>query len=123
KYKNYLLNVVSFIFYLFENYVLVKTIIYRYPFYGVQFHPEKISFEWKLSKNYPHSYDSLVANRHFMDFFVKECRYNYNSFSNAAEENQYLIYNYSPKFTGALGSAYHQCYLFEPRGSVASVKK
>ncbi|XP_061378170.1 gamma-glutamyl hydrolase A-like isoform X2 [Danaus plexippus] len=95
----------------------------KYPFYGVQFHPEKISFEWKLSKNYPHSYDSLVANRHFMDFFVKECRYNYNSFSNAAEENQYLIYNYSPKFTGALGSAYHQCYLFEPRGSVASVKK
>ncbi|XP_026316816.1 gamma-glutamyl hydrolase A-like isoform X2 [Hyposmocoma kahamanoa] len=87
----------------------------RYPIYGVQFHPEK-SFEWKLSKNYPHSAESIKANRYFMDFFVSECRKSGHSFNNAAEENEYLIYNYIPHFTGLLGSAYHQCYMLEPKG-------
>ncbi|CAK1586217.1 unnamed protein product [Parnassius mnemosyne] len=91
----------------------------RYPFYGVQFHPEKSSFEWKLSKNYPHSMNAIKANRYFMDFFVKECRKNLHSFASAREENKYVIYNYEPRFTGALGSMYHQCYFFEPRGSVS----
>lgn len=89
----------------------------RYPFYGVQFHPEKSSFEWKLSKNYAHSFDAVRANRYFMDFFVNECRKSPHHFANATEENGYLIYNYEPKFTGVLGSAYHQCYMFEPRGN------
>ncbi|XP_023951532.2 gamma-glutamyl hydrolase A-like isoform X2 [Bicyclus anynana] len=90
----------------------------RYPFYGVQFHPEKSSFEWKLSKNYAHSFDAVRANRYFMDFFVNECRKSQHFFENAAEENAYLIYNYEPRFTGVLGSSYHQCYMFEPRGNV-----
>lgn len=91
----------------------------RYPFYGVQFHPEKISFEWKLSKNYPHSLKAVKANRYFMDFFIKECRKSSHAFASQAEENQYVIYNYEPHFTGVLGSAYHQCYFFEPRGTVS----
>ncbi|XP_045766244.1 gamma-glutamyl hydrolase A-like isoform X2 [Maniola jurtina] len=90
----------------------------RYPFYGVQFHPEKSSFEWKLSKNYAHSFEAVKANRYFMDFFVNECRKSQHSFANAAEENRYLIYNYEPRFTGVLGSSYQQCYMFEPRGTV-----
>ncbi|XP_026486942.1 gamma-glutamyl hydrolase A-like isoform X1 [Vanessa tameamea] len=91
----------------------------RYPFYGVQFHPEKSAFEWKLSKKYPHSYEAVKANRYFMDFFVQECRKSQHSFASAAEENRYLIYNYEPRFTGDLGSAYHQCYFFEPKGTVS----
>nr|XP_021181477.2 gamma-glutamyl hydrolase A [Helicoverpa armigera] len=91
----------------------------RYPFYGVQFHPEKSSFEWKLSKNYAHSLSAVKTNRYFMDFFVKECRKSLHQFASQAEENQYLIYNYEPRFTGVLGSAYHQCYFFEPRGTCA----
>ncbi|XP_073947292.1 gamma-glutamyl hydrolase A-like isoform X2 [Choristoneura fumiferana] len=91
----------------------------RYPFYGVQFHPEK-TFEWKLSKHYPHSKNFVKANHYFMEFFVGECRKNHHSFVNAAEENQYVIYNYKPYFTGLLGSKYQQCYLFEPRGTVTN---
>lgn len=53
-----------------------------------------------------------------MDFFVNECRKNYHTFSGAAEENEYLIYNYEAKFTGVLGSSYEQCYMFEPRPNV-----
>lgn len=93
--------------------------MYRYPFYGVQFHPEKSSFEWKLSKHYPSSINAVKANRYFMDFFVTESRKNAHAFANAAEENDYIIYNHQPHFTGVLGSAYHQCYLFEPRGTVS----
>ncbi|XP_045495982.1 gamma-glutamyl hydrolase A-like [Colias croceus] len=88
----------------------------RYPFYGVQFHPEKSAFEWKPSKSYAHTMNAVKANRYFMDFFVNECRKNNHRFSSVKEENEYLIYNYMPKFTGALGSAYQQCYFFEPRG-------
>ncbi|XP_013190528.2 gamma-glutamyl hydrolase A isoform X2 [Amyelois transitella] len=87
----------------------------RYPFYGVQFHPEKVPFEW--SKNYPRSYKALKANRHFMDFFVSECRRNLHTFATETEENQHLIYNYQPRFTGLVGSSYEQCYFFEPRST------
>ncbi|KAM3966326.1 gamma-glutamyl hydrolase A [Aphomia sociella] len=91
----------------------------RYPFYGVQFHPEKSSFEWKLSKNYPHSIDAVYANRYFMNFFVKECRKSSHQFQTASEENDYMIYNYEAKFTGVLGSQHHEIYFFEPRGPVS----
>ncbi|KAJ2944337.1 hypothetical protein O0L34_g18340 [Tuta absoluta] len=92
----------------------------RYPFYGVQFHPEKSAFEWKLSKKYPSSRNAIVANRYFMDFFVNECRKSWHAFASANEENLYLIYNYDPLFTGILGSAYHQCYMFEPKGKISN---
>ncbi|KAL4707705.1 hypothetical protein ACJJTC_014886 [Scirpophaga incertulas] len=88
----------------------------RFPFYGVQFHPEKISYEWKLSKQYPHSLNAIKSNRHFMDFFVNECRRSLHTFGNVEEENRYAIYNYEAKFTGVLGSQHHDIYFFEPRG-------
>lgn len=49
----------------------------RYPFYGVQFHPEKILFEWVREKNISHTYNAIKANRYFADFFVNEGRYNF----------------------------------------------
>ncbi|CAK1556228.1 unnamed protein product [Leptosia nina] len=92
----------------------------RYPFYAVQFHPEKNAFEWKRSKRHPHSMRAIKANRHFMDFFVDECRKSTHSFQNEREENQYVIYNYPAVATGILGSAHQQCYFFEPRGTVSN---
>ncbi|XP_028170227.1 gamma-glutamyl hydrolase A-like [Ostrinia furnacalis] len=88
----------------------------RYPFYGVQFHPEKNAFEWKLSKGYNHSRNAIKANKYFMDFFVNECRRSLHAFESAAEENEYAIYNFEAKFTGVLGSQHHEIYFFEPRG-------
>ncbi|CAN7945389.1 unnamed protein product, partial [Ixodes hexagonus] len=46
-----------------------------YPFYGVQFHPEKNSFEWALDghhRNIPHSHDATRLNQYLADFFVEE---------------------------------------------------
>lgn len=43
---------------------------YDYPFFGVQFHPEKESFSFYPSANIIHTQLSIVFNRYFADFFV-----------------------------------------------------
>lgn len=63
--------------------------------------------------------DAVKANRHFMDFFVSECRKSTHSFENEREENENVIYNYEAVATGILGSAHHECYFFEPRGMLS----
>lgn len=44
----------------------------RYPYYGVQFHPEKNSFEWIMGKKIPHGKNAIRASQYFADFFVNE---------------------------------------------------
>lgn len=76
---------------------------YKYPFYGVTFHPEKVLFEWVLSRthsNIPHSADAVQASQYFSRFFVNEARKNMHHFASKEEENSALIYNYNPVFTG-----------------------
>lgn len=85
---------------------------FRYPFYGLQFHPEK-TFEWL--PGFPHSTESIKANRYFMDFFVGESRKSNHHFKNATDEYEQLIYNYLPSYTAGLnGSYFQQTYFFEP---------
>ncbi|GBM97117.1 Gamma-glutamyl hydrolase [Araneus ventricosus] len=48
---------------------------YKYPFYGVSFHPEKVLFEWILSKTHkhiPHNLDAIQVSQYFANFFVNE---------------------------------------------------
>lgn len=52
-----------------------------------------------------------------MDFFIDQCRNSQHSFADSNEESEHLIYNYEPKFTGVQGSAFEQCYFFEPQFS------
>lgn len=47
---------------------------YKYPFYGTQFHPEKIPFELKDSLDISHSPGSIEAEHYFADFFVNLCK-------------------------------------------------
>jgi anthranilate/para-aminobenzoate synthase component II len=42
-----------------------------YPFFGVQFHPEKNAFEWKI-ESIPHSADAVLAEQFYGNFFVNE---------------------------------------------------
>lgn len=86
----------------------------RYPFYGVQFHPEKNVYEWARNRNIPHTKDSIAIAQYFETFLVNECRMNGNRFSGVDVENQVLIYNFPATFTGRLNSTFEQCYLFEP---------
>ncbi|KAL4459347.1 hypothetical protein ABPG74_017960 [Tetrahymena malaccensis] len=62
-----------------------------YPIYGVQFHPEKNLFEPKVDANR----DELSLNvcRYFVEFFIKECQKNKNSFENKDEIKKFRIDN------------------------------
>lgn len=84
----------------------------RYPFYGVQFHPEKNLYEWVRNKNISHTAHAIRASQFFSDFFVNEARKSDNHFKDAKTEDQHVIYNFPPEFTGAKGSSYEQSYLF-----------
>ncbi|XP_013099711.2 gamma-glutamyl hydrolase [Stomoxys calcitrans] len=85
----------------------------RYPFYGVQFHPEKNLFEFIPNRNITHTARAIKTSQYFADFFVSEARRNRQYFQNQTEEMESLIYNYAPKYTGAIGSSFEQQYLFD----------
>lgn len=100
-----------------NGFEFISTIEHRdYPFYGVQFHPEKNLYEWIRNRNIPHDGHAIESAQYFATFFVNECRKSDNRFSGVDEENQVLIYNFPAKFTGRLNSTFEQSYLFE--GSV-----
>jgi gamma-glutamyl hydrolase len=84
----------------------------RYPFYGVQFHPEKNLYEWVRNKNISHTRNAIHVAQFFADFFVNEARKSDNRFKDSKTEDQFVIYNYLPEFTGAKGSAFEQSYMF-----------
>lgn len=83
----------------------------QYPFYGVQFHPEKNAYEWKVTNKVPHTVGAVSAGQYFANFFVDEARKNTNQFPSTEEEEKALIYNYQPTYTGK-GSTFEQCYFF-----------
>lgn len=85
----------------------------NFPFYGLQFHPEKNIYEWIKGKNIPHTFEAIEVGQYFANFFVNEARRNKNRFSNYKEEIESLIYNYPPLYTGGKNnSVFEQIYLF-----------
>nr|CAH7762391.1 unnamed protein product [Callosobruchus chinensis] len=85
----------------------------KYPFYGLQFHPEKNIFEFKMGIGIPHSIEAVKISQYFANFFVEECRKNGNRFPDHNIESRALIYNYNSVYTGVNGSVYEQTYIFE----------
>lgn len=85
---------------------------FRYPFYGVQFHPEKNIYEWIKNRNISHTANAIKANQYFANFFINESRKNLNQFDDLDEENAALIYNFPVTFTGLVKSSFEQSYLF-----------
>ncbi|KAL9656722.1 hypothetical protein ABK040_002989 [Willaertia magna] len=84
----------------------------KYPIYASQFHPEKISFEWYPLEDINHSFDSVIANNYFAQFFVDETRKNLHQFDKIEKEQKALIYNYTPVYTGLFDDDFVQCYFF-----------
>lgn len=66
----------------------------KYPFYGVQFHPEKQAFNFAPSTNIQHDPLAITFNRYFADFFVNECRQNTNKFQSYEQETDQIVENY-----------------------------
>lgn len=90
----------------------------RYPFYGIQYHPEKTLYEWGNTCNIVHTKSATAAAQHYGTFFVNECRKNDNHFASTDEENRMMIYNYPQTFTYHVAKTYdnaeYQTYLFKP---------
>ncbi|XP_017783519.1 PREDICTED: gamma-glutamyl hydrolase A-like [Nicrophorus vespilloides] len=86
----------------------------KYPFYGVQFHPEKNSFEFvhKQDSYVNHSKDAVTVAQYFANFFVEQARKNENSFPTPQEEYNHLIYNFQTEFLASKGASYQQAYMF-----------
>ncbi|XP_071446441.1 gamma-glutamyl hydrolase-like isoform X2 [Hetaerina americana] len=85
-----------------------------FPFYGVQFHPEKNSYEWNTNLHgIPHSAEATRVGQYFGEFFVNEARKNGHSFSSPEVEAQSLIYNYQAFPTASVDSSFEQCYFFK----------
>ncbi|XP_074997875.1 gamma-glutamyl hydrolase isoform X3 [Calonectris borealis] len=85
---------------------------YKYPIYGVQWHPEKNPFEWKNSPGIPHSPSAVRAAYYIADFFINEARKSLHHFPSEDEETKELIYNYTPIYTGTF-SSFQQIYFFD----------
>ncbi|GIY86156.1 gamma-glutamyl hydrolase [Caerostris darwini] len=79
----------------------------KYPYYAVSFHPEKVMFEWSITKthqNIPHTADAIRTSQYFADFFINQARKSTHRFLSKKNENDLLIYNYNPVFTAKIGS-------------------
>ena len=54
----------------------------KYPFFGTQFHPEKVPRIFKEDLEVDHSWLSIGLNRHFADYFVYQTKLNPNNYGN-----------------------------------------
>uniref|UniRef100_A0A667YK61 folate gamma-glutamyl hydrolase n=1 Tax=Myripristis murdjan TaxID=586833 RepID=A0A667YK61_9TELE len=85
---------------------------YRYPFYAVQWHPEKSPFEWIDKPGMVHSSSAVRASFYTASFFISEAMKNHHHFSSPLEEERALIYNFSPVFRG-IHAVFVQNYYFD----------
>jgi len=86
-----------------------------YPIYATQFHPEKNAYEWAPKfPGIPHSREAVNVAQYFAEFFVDVARQSTHAFQSRAEEEEYLIYNYTPFYTGAEKHnwGFQQAYVF-----------
>ncbi|XP_038147329.1 zgc:171566 [Cyprinodon tularosa] len=85
---------------------------YRYPFYAVQWHPEKSPFEWIDKPGMVHTVAAVRVSFYTGSFFVSEAMKSQHRFSNPAEEDKALIYNFSPVYRGS-NAIFVQNYYFD----------
>ena len=59
------------------HFILISTFNFlppakKYPFYAVQWHPEKNNFEWTTKEEIPHSEHAVAVSQLTADFLVQE---------------------------------------------------
>ncbi|XP_017284707.1 zgc:171566 [Kryptolebias marmoratus] len=85
---------------------------YRYPFYAVQWHPEKSPFEWIDKPGMVHSISAVRTSFYSASFFISEAMKSQHRFSSPAEEDKALIYNHQPVYRG-MTAVFVQNYYFD----------
>ncbi|XP_003739520.1 gamma-glutamyl hydrolase-like [Galendromus occidentalis] len=85
----------------------------HYPFYAVQFHPEKNVFEWvnrEGHSNIPHTEGAIEVAQFFARFFIDEARKSNHRMPSDIFERE-SIYNFQAEYTGHK-SVFMQTYFF-----------
>ncbi|EAR82410.1 class I glutamine amidotransferase (macronuclear) [Tetrahymena thermophila SB210] len=81
-----------------------------YPFYGTQFHPEKLQFDQSSKNNKQFTINQLRIAQHIPNFFYTECLKSNQRFDSAQEQQSLLIENHQPVYKGGLDQG---IYLFK----------
>ncbi|KAL4485350.1 hypothetical protein ABPG72_008526 [Tetrahymena utriculariae] len=81
-----------------------------YPFYGTQFHPEKLQFDHSSKNNKQFTMNQLRISQHIPNFFYTECLKSNQRFDSAQEQHTFLIENHQPVYKGGLDQG---IYLFK----------
>ncbi|XP_014664172.1 PREDICTED: gamma-glutamyl hydrolase-like [Priapulus caudatus] len=82
----------------------------KFPFYGLQWHPEKAVYEWTEREHLPHSYEAIRISQTIINFFVNEARRSRHAFVNSTVEMTSLIYNYPLYYAAMKTSKFTQIY-------------
>lgn len=90
-----------------KNYIAAAEGIKDYPFFGVQFHPEIISFNKIEDNNVPETFEAVLASRHFGHFLLKQAENNKNTFANYREDKNYMTDNL-PNIHSISGAYYYR---------------
>lgn len=78
----------------------------EYPFFGLGFHPEKIT-QMHNEYNYNQSWESFLAHRHIADVLISYARENTQSLGDFSQVQQLIIENSSMLVTDSfLGAGY-----------------
>merc|ERR1712156_303849 len=88
---------------------------HEYPIWASQFHPEKNPYEWtRHYNNIPHSKEAMDVSAFFARYFVEQTRKNWRHFEAREIEEDHLIYNFLPEYTGKQGIDFlmEQIYVF-----------
>mmetsp|Transcript_10068 Transcript_10068/g.25158 ORF Transcript_10068/g.25158 Transcript_10068/m.25158 type:complete len:324 (-) Transcript_10068:459-1430(-) len=83
------------------------------PVYGVQWHPERVQYEWSRAEALDKQPIAMEAMEAIANFLVTETRRSSHTFPSDKVETDYLIYNTPPVFTGKLeGSDSLEAYIW-----------
>lgn len=72
----------------------------KYPFFGIQWHPEKINFMHSpgTEKALDNSLNGVLVSQFCANFFIEEARQNNNSFKSVSEEGRFLFNRYHSSY-------------------------
>lgn len=80
-----------------------------YPFFGIEFHPEKNLYEWNDNSAILHNSEAIKASQYFANMFIDNTRKSLHKYTNLKND---IIWNYPVSYTGLLNSYFEQIYFF-----------
>jgi len=98
------------------NEVVSSVEAFEFPIFGIQWHPEKIPYEFSEDVHCNHDPDNVEISFYMAAFFVDECRKSKQRFESEKVLRDLLIYNYKTSHSGLSPTYIHvieQIYIFD----------